>query len=178
VNAKQEKAPTKECIATNEGIYCGEQNTLSAKKCKKCGAEFVSENEDGKYSMRTKAEALKAKQEETFTYEVETVAFEHYQKNDTPMIKMSFFGIDFQYLHSEYLCLEHQGSAKGLAIAKIQSLLKNKKDWYQIGKFEGSHNVKNLLFLFNNYYDQYFKQVKQITLQKDGRFNRLVSWDF
>jgi DNA repair protein RadD len=178
VNPKQEKAPTKECLATNEGVYCGEQNKLSAKRCRKCGAEFISENEDGNYSMRTKAEALKAKQEETFTYDVHHVAFEHYQKNDTPMIKMVFSGNNFEHLHNEYLCLEHQGSAKGLAIAKIQSLMKSKKDWYQIGKFEGGHNVKNLLFLFNEYYDQYFKQVKQITLQKDGRFNKLISWDF
>jgi superfamily II DNA or RNA helicase len=91
VNTKQEKAPTKECIATNEGIYCGEQNNLSAKKCKKCGAEFISENEDGKYSMRTKAEALKAKQEETFTYDVHNVYFEERKsKDDTPMIIMMF----------------------------------------------------------------------------------------
>jgi len=178
VNPKAEKTPTKECIAINEGVYCGEQNNLSAKKCKKCKAEFISESEDGNYSMRTRAEALKAKQEETFDYDVHSVHFELYQKNETPMIKMLFCDENVTLLHTEYICLEHQGSAKGLAIAKIQSLMKNKKDYYQIGKFEGGHNVKNLLFLFENYYDQYFKRVKKITLQRDGRFNKLISWEF
>ena len=178
VNQKAEKTPTKECTAINEGVYCGEQNNLSAKRCKKCKAEFISESEDGNYSMRTRAEALKAKQEETFDYDVHDVYFECYYKDETPILKMLFYDENVSLLHTEYICLNHSGSARGLAIAKIQSLLKNKRDWYQIGKFEGGHNVKNMLFLFENYYDQYFKRVKKITLQKDGRFNKLISWEF
>lgn len=178
VGEKKEKIPTKECTAVNEGVYCGEQNNLSAKKCKKCKAEFISESEDGNYSMRTRAEALKAKQEETFDYDVHEVYFEHYQKDETPIIKMLFYDENVSLLHTEYICLEHQGSARGLAIAKIQSLMKNKKDWYQIGKFEGGVCVKSVLFLLQNHYDQFFRPIKKITLQKDGRFNKLISWEF
>jgi hypothetical protein len=95
------------------------------------------------------------------------------------MIKMNFIDDDGLIRHSEYICIEHSGSAKGLAIAKIKSLMKSPShDWFQIGKFEGGHNVKNMLFLFNDYYSQYFKQVKKITLVQQGRFNKLLEWSF
>lgn len=178
VGEKKEKIPTKECTAVNEGVYCGEQNNLSAKKCKKCKAEFISESEDGNYSMRTRAEALKAKQEETFDYDVHEVYFEHYQKDETPILKMLFYDEHVSLLHTEYICLNHSGSARGLAIAKIQSLLKNKKDYYQISQFEDGVCVKSVLFLLQNRYQQFFKPIKKITLQKDGRFNKLISWEF
>jgi DNA repair protein RadD len=180
VNPKQEKAPTKECIATNDGIYCGEQNNLSAKRCKKCGAEFISESEDGKYSMRTKAEALRAKQEETFTYDVHSVSFvEAFNKEGIPMIKVSFYGENFEHIHNDYFCLNHSGSVKGLAIAKVQSLLKNKKDFYQISRFEGGACVKSVLFLLNNHYQQFFNEIKSIKLKNgSGNFKNLVEWGF
>ena len=165
-------------MAYYSGEACEHENHLSAKKCLKCKAEFISMNDDGLYSMRTKAQALAMKKElDTFTYPVDQVMFEHYQKDITPIIKMLFY-FESQLLHIEYICLEHSGSAKGLAIAKIQSLMKNKKDWYQIGKFEGGHSVKNILFLLENYYDQYYNDVKSITLTKDGKFNKLISWGF
>jgi len=191
VRPPKEETPKKECTAyLDEDVffenvnykkndYCGHLNHLGTKYCRKCKAQFISESEDGLYSMRTKVQALALKQEqEKITYDVNSVYFEQYQKGDTPMIKMLFYDEFVSLLHTEYLCIEHQGSAKGLAIAKIQSLMKNKKDWYQIGKFEGGHNVKNMLFLFENYYDQYFHTIKTITVIKDGRFNKLISWEF
>jgi len=178
VPEKKGTAPTKECTAINEGVYCGEQNNLSAKRCKKCKAEFINESEDGLYQMRTRAEALKAKQEETFSYDVQDVYFEHYQKDETPILKMLFYDEHVSLLHTEYICLNHSGSARGLAIAKIQSLLKNKKDYYQISQFEDGVCVKSVLFLLQNRYQQFFKPIKKITLQKDGRFNKLISWEF
>jgi len=191
VRPPKEETPRKECTAYldddilfenvnyKKNDYCGHLNHLGAKYCRKCKAQFISESEDGLYSMRTKVQALALKQEqEKITYDVNSVYFEQYHKGDTPMIKMLFYDEFVSLLHVEYLCIEHQGSAKGLAIAKIQSLMKNKKDWYQIGKFEGGHNVKNLLFLFENYYNQYFHTIKTITTVKEGRFNKLISWGF
>jgi len=180
VKQKRGDALKKFCTAVNDGILCNHPNPPAAKKCSQCKAEFISLNENGLYTMRTVADALTEKVEkEKLLLEVDRVTFEHYQKNDTPMIKMFFWRGDYELLHTEYLCIEHTGSAHGLAIAKIKSLMQSPgRDWYQIGKFEGGHTVKNLLFLFNNYYDHYFKTVKNITLTRDGRFNRLLEWTF
>jgi len=177
---KRGDAPKKICTAVNDGILCNHVNILAAKKCAKCKAEFVSINDEGNYSMRTVADVLAAKVEkEKFTYEVFKITFDSYQKTDVPMIKMFFWDEDAALLHTEYLCIEHTGSARGLAIAKIKSLMKSPgKDWYQISKFENGHNVKNMLFLLNDFYGQYFKTVKTITLVRDGRFNKLLEWQF
>jgi DNA repair protein RadD len=188
---KNGEAPKKICTAILDenvdfegvtylaGNSCNYLNNLSARKCKKCEALFISDNEEGKYSMRTKAQVLALEQEKKrFTYDVESVLFERHQKGDVAMIKMLFYD-KYELLHTEYICIEHTGSARGLAIAKLKSLMKNpRQDWYQIGKFEGSHNVKNMLFLLENYYDQYFKCVKAITIIKEGRFNKLEEWFF
>jgi len=188
---RKNEAPKKICTAILDenvdfegvtylaGNSCNYLNNLSARKCKKCEALFISDNEEGKYSMRTKAQVLALEQEKKrFTYDVESVLFERHQKGDVAMIKMLFYD-KYELLHTEYICIEHTGSARGLAIAKLKSLMKNpRQDWYQIGKFEGSHNVKNMLFLLENYYDQYFKCVKAITIIKEGRFNKLEEWFF
>jgi hypothetical protein len=181
VKVKKGESPKKYCTAINDGILCNHENILAAKRCQKCKAEFISVNEDGLYSMKTVAQAIAEKEaEEKITYEVSKVVFESaLSKDGIPMIKMNFIDEDHLIRHSEYICLEHTGSAKGLAIAKIKSLMKAPgRDFYQIGKFEGGHNVKNMLFLFNDYYNQYFKQVKQITLVQQGRFNKLLEWSF
>jgi len=180
VKEKRGEAPKKVCTAINGHIVCGHVNIIAAKKCSKCKAEFISLNEDGNYSMRTVAQAIAEKEAvERTVYEISSLAFESYFKTDHAMIKMLFMVASGKIIHTEYLCIEHTGSARGLAIAKIKSIMKNPHaDWYQIGKFEGGHNVKNLLFLLNDYYDQYFKRIKTITLVKDGRFNKLLSWDF
>jgi hypothetical protein len=181
VKVKKGEAPKKYCTAINDGILCNHENILAAKKCAKCKAEFISENEDGKYSMRTVAQAIAEKEaEEKITYEVSKVVFESaLSKDGINMIKMIFLDEDLQKLHQEYICIEHSGSAKGLAIAKIKSLMKSPShDWFQISKFDGGHNVKNMLFLLNEYYSQYFKTVKQITLVQQGRFNKLLEWGF
>jgi superfamily II DNA or RNA helicase len=164
------------------GDVCGYPNLLSAKKCRVCGAEFISEGEDGKYSMRTKAQALALKQT-VMTYEVEvgSVIFSGEISNKTgiPMIKISLYDAESGHIANDYLCIEHTGQAKNLAIAKVMSLLVDKKSFYQISKFEGGVCVKSVLFLMGNeYYDKYFKRIKTVVITQDGRFNKVVSWGF
>lgn len=172
---KRGDAPKRLCLVPE----CGEVNLLSAKRCKKCGAEFISTSDDGNYSMRTKTQALQEKMKaREMVFDVNNVYFERHEKNDVAMIKILFADNDYNLLHTEYICIEHPGKAHNLAVHKVMSLLKNKRDFYQISKFEGGVNVKNLLFLFENYYDQYFRKIRWIKVLKDGHFNRLLEWGF
>jgi len=168
---KKGDAPFKCC-----GIAeCGERNTLSAKKCKKCGAEFISENEDGNYTMRTKAQALAMKQEETKqTYKVASVMFGTHYKNGVAMIKADFYDAMSEYICSDYYYLEHSGSAQGLGIAKIKSFMRDPfHNWRKLCQFENGANVKNTLFLLNEYYDQFFYKIREIETMRDGRYTNV-----
>jgi hypothetical protein len=58
-------------------------------------------------------------------------------------------------------------------------MLIDKQDFYRMQQFSGGMNAKSLLFLFGDeYYDKYFKTIKSISLVRDGRFKKLVSWKF
>jgi DNA repair protein RadD len=188
---REGECPRKPCLAIIEetiefegltyrkGDECQYPNILSAKKCKCCGAVFISDNETGLYSMKTQAQILAAKQEATTeTIEVASVYFESAlsKKDGTPMIKIIMYDEFVSLICTDYICINHTGSAKGLATAKIMALLKDKKSFYHIGKFEGGVNVKNMLFLFENYYSEYFRLIKTVTLQQDGRFKKIVSY--
>lgn len=165
-------------IAGNECAYL---NNLSARHCKKCEALFVNEDDSGNYSMRTKAQVLSIdKAKNQATYDVKSILFEDAisKSKGASMIKVMFYD-DYELMAVDYLCIEHGGQARNIAIAKLKSLMKNPRgDWYQIGKFEGGHNVKNMLFLLNNYYDQYFKQIKSIRVDKSGRFTQVIEYIF
>ena len=189
---RKSEAPKKLCLAALEeniefegikykkGQPCNYANLLSAKKCKKCGAEFISETDDGPYQMRTKAQALQMKIDaETYTYEIDKVYYEqtYSRKDSTPMIKARFYDEDVNHIHDHYLCLSHKGYARDNSIKMLMSMLKNPADYSEISQFEGGVNVENVLMLLENdeYREQYFKKIKAITLapQVGGKFKEL-----
>jgi hypothetical protein len=166
-----------EGMTYRKGDTCGYSNLLSAKRCKVCGALFISENEDGSYVMRSRAQVLKAKSEETYT--VGSVLFEPYAKNGVNMIKMLLYDEYMGLIHTDYICIEHTGAAKNQAVAKIMALLKDKKNYYEFGKFSGGVCVKSLLFLLGDeFYSKYFKTIKSVTLVQDGRYKRVLGLGF
>lgn len=193
-------APKKPCTAIIEtpvmyedlhyrvGDVCGYPNPLSARRCRVCDAEFISEGSEGKYRMRSRAQLLSEKQaakdkaaEMAFTYEVKSVFFEEaISKNSgIKMIKMSFYGEDSEFLANDYLCLNHTGIAKHISIAKVMSLLIDKKSFYQIGKHPGGVCVKSVLFLLGEeYFNQFFKQIKTVTIAREGCFDKVKSWNY
>lgn len=165
-----------------KGTQCFKSNLLSAKFCKLCGAEFIPENEEGKYSMRSKADILQMKiDSETFVYDVAKVYYEvaYSRKDQNPMIKVRFYDEDINHIHDHYLCLSHRGFARDNSIKMLISMLKNPSDYSDIAQFEGGVNVDNVLLLLDNddYREQYFKKIKSITLapQVGGRFKELKS---
>jgi DNA repair protein RadD len=189
---KKSEVPKKLCLAALEeniefegikykkGQSCNCANLLSAKKCSKCGAQFIGENEEGKYQMLTKAQALQMKIElDTHVYDVEKVYYEqaYSRKDQTPMIKIRFYDEDVNHIHDSYLTLNHRGFARDNSIKMLISMLKNPSDYSDIAQFEGGVNVENVLMLLENdeYKDQYFKKIKAITLapQAGGKFKEL-----
>jgi DNA repair protein RadD len=158
-----------EGIKYKKGQDCNYANLLSAKKCKKCSAEFISINEDGAYKMQTKQQALQAKIDfDTFEYNVDKVYYEKAfsRKDNTSMIKCRFYDEDVNHIHDSYLTLSHKGFARDNAIKMLISMLKNPSDYSDIAQFEGGINVDNVLLLLENeeYKERYFKRVKSITL--------------
>jgi DNA repair protein RadD len=186
-------APRKACIAIVEetkefeglvyrrGDVCNYPNLLSARKCKVCGAEFVSDSETGLYTMRTRGEILKAKIDaETYTYEVARVTFEkaYSKKDQTEMIKLNFIDESGLIFHNYYLCLNHQGYARHKCITHLLQMMKAPENYPLIASANGGVNVENVLLLFNNAYDKYFKRFKTIKLAPNGKFKELKNWEF
>jgi len=95
------------------------------------------------------------------------------------MVKMSFYDEVGNHLANDYLCIENTGQAKNLATAKIMDMLKNKRDYYQMSKFEGGVNVKSVLFLLGEeYFDKFFKQIKTVTVAKEKGFDKVKAWTY
>jgi DNA repair protein RadD len=179
VKARPGDAPKKLCLE------CGYPNLLSAKKCKECDAEFIADlNEEGKYTMRTKAQALHEKQDKEqskITYAVDNVCFSKHTKEDREMIRVEFFTKDYngidELICADYIMLDSSGSAGGLAIAKIKRLMKSpRQDWRKIQQFEGGANTKNVLFLLNEYYDTFFRKITGVVTVRSGRFINCVEY--
>jgi DNA repair protein RadD len=185
--------PKKSCIAIVEetvefeglvyrrGDVCNYPNLLSARKCRVCGAEFVSDSETGLYTMRTRGEILKAKIDaETYTYNVERVTFEkaYSKKDQTEMIKINFIDESGLIFHNYYLCLNHQGYARHKCITHLLQMMKQPENYPLIASAPGGVNVENVLLLFNNAYDKYFKRFDTITLAPNGKYKELKSWTF
>jgi hypothetical protein len=191
---RRAEAPKKPCMAIIEtpimyeelhyrvGDVCGYPNLLSAKKCKVCDAEFIPVGEEGLYNMRTKGEALALKKAKiTMTYDVKDVFFDlvNSKKGDIPMVKMAFYDLDGGHITNSYLCFDHPGQAKNLATARLMELLKDKKSYYKIKKFEGGVTSKSVHFLTGEeYYDQFFKRIKTVTVETAGRFPQVIDWQF
>jgi DNA repair protein RadD len=162
---RKDEAPRKPCLE------CGEANILNAKKCKECGAEFISEGTEGGYSMRTKAQALALKQHHR--HEITSVLWESAfsNKSSLPMIKGLFYDDD-SLVYTHYLCLEHPGFAGENSKRFLMSMFKDKKDYFLLGK---THiNCKNILALLNEA-PKFFKTIKSIELhdREDSRFKEL-----
>ena len=185
--------PRKSCIAIVEetkefeglvyrkGDVCGYSNILSAKKCKVCHAEFVTDTETGRYVMRTKGEILKAKIDaETYTYEVARVTFEkaYSKKDQTEMIKLSFIDESGLIMHNHYMCLSHTGYARHKSVGHLVKMMINPEDFPLIASAPGGVNVENVLLLFNNAYSKYFKEFDTITLAPNGKYKELKGWQF
>ncbi len=162
---KRAETPKKLCLIPT----CNEANLLSAKRCIKCGAEFISINEEGNYSMRTQAQALEAKRAKGITeHFIDSIEWVECfsKKAGVPMIKGLMYELDYngmpELVHEYYLCIEHEGKAGGdIARHKLKAFFKDQKDYYLLGK---AHiNVKNMVMLLNDN-PGFFKQIGKITL--------------
>jgi DNA repair protein RadD len=186
--------PKKPCLAIVEdtvvfeeltyraGDECGYPNLLSAKKCKVCGAEFISEGEEGNYSMRTASQALKLKQDAlTKTYKVAHVTFDEYLdlKRSIMHIKINFYDEFMGHIANDILWFKESGDPADRTTAAIMSMLIDKKKYGDIAKFKDGVCVKSVMFLLGDeYYDKFFKTIRYVTVIDEGRFKKVKHWAY
>lgn len=155
------EAPIKYCLMP----MCGAENRLSAKECKECGAVFVSENDDGDYSMKSKGEILKEKEMAKWVEIVDPMlAFEmaYSRKDGTPMVKMKIHD-KYRLVHEHYICIEHSGYAGANAVKFLMQLFKDRQDFYTLSA-ENELTAENINLLLNSHYDDYFFRIKRIVI--------------
>lgn len=165
-------APKKVCL------LCNTVNILSAKFCKECKSQFISESEEGRYSMRSKAEILAAKAVETYHEISEVIPMLCHSRSGnyagTKMVKLKFHE-GFRLVHEEYLMLDHPGSIANKSKVNFRSMFKNEKDFYKLG--EAGHTVENAMIILENH-SEYLKKFKSIVTVKteDSKYKRL-KWE-
>jgi len=169
-----------EGVQYKRGQECNYANILAAKYCRKCGGEFISENEDGKYSMRSRAQILAAKIEaSTVRHDVEGVVYvrAYSRKDSIPMIKMLIYGEDAELIHTHYIFLDHPGGMAAKARNFVMELFNDYKDYYELG--QAGVTVDNMCHLLNNA-EQYFKKIVAVTVRPgaNSKFKELVEVEF
>ena len=179
---RRSDAPKKICdITLDSGIICNTINILSAKKCKSCGAHFMSENEDGKYSMVSAAEIL-AKQEAQKVVNIDIYSTEiikaFSRKDGTEMIKIKLFDEDISCVYEHYLCLDHKGFARDNSRRFLRSMFKNQADYFKLGI--AGLSVDNVIKLMQDpdIYDNFFRIIKSIKIKPqlgNKKYMQLVS---
>jgi len=167
---KRGDAPKKTCGE------CGHLNILSAKYCKKCESLFVSENEDGNYTMRTRAQIAHDKANKTAAYDIDSIIYElALGKNSESYIKMLFF-YDNELVHTEHLKLDTIGFPGEHAARFIMGLFVNIKDYYKLK----NHNAINTKTVYKLLIEQpqFFKNIKKITVVTKGNFKNIRSVEY
>lgn len=161
------EAPQKFCKVDSGG--CGALNLAAAKKCKECGAEFISEDERGNYSMRSKAAALALTVQR---FDIVQVDFSQQISKNTgdAMIKMEFYDeislmVEDGYqkpVHSAFMCLDHGGQAANIARSMLKGMMIEPKQYYTLKNEELS--VESILYLLQNHYADFFKTITKIAI--------------
>lgn len=156
-----------------QGSECNTLNILSAKKCKLCGAHFISDDETGGYSMRSDSQILRDKEDsKRYEHEVADVEFEIAisGKSGIKMIKMTLYNSDFKEIVSKYLCLNHKGTAQIISKSFLRKMFKNQSDYYKLGAV--GVNVDNMYELVSDKetYGNFFKKISSVIVapQKDS----------
>lgn len=156
-----------------QGSHCNTLNILSAKKCKLCGAHFVSDDETGGYSMRSYSQILKDKEDSKRTeHPVSSVEFEIAISGKTgiKMIKMNLYNDASVEIVSKYLCLDHKGTAQTISKSFLRKMFKNQSDYYKLGAV--GVNVDNMYQLLSDkdMYANFFKKISGVVIapQKDS----------
>ena len=153
-------APTKLCLE------CETVNNAGAKKCKECGAEFISDpNAEGKYSMRTKAQILRDSWQ---TVDVDSMMFGvAISKSGFNILKIGYYDEDSELIATQLLCLNHDGVAKVIAQQKLLQFLKEHKYFYMMAA-ENMLNSESIAELMSVQYNDYFKKVVSVTVGAQG----------
>jgi hypothetical protein len=132
--------------------------------------------------MRTKAQILSAKQDAiTHTYEVAHVTFDEYLdlKRSIMHIKINFYDEFMGHIANYILWFKESGGPADRTTDAIMSMLIDKKKYSDIAKFQGGVCVKSVMFLFGEeYYDNFFKKIRSVTVINEGRFKKVINWAY
>jgi DNA repair protein RadD len=170
IHADNGKQPVKQCDK------CKEYSPINAENCDHCWHLFP-ESENGDYAMRSNAQVIEA----PVKHEISRVKVEKHLSNKdlTPMVKMIFYPLKGNRpVHSEYICLNHIGFAKAKADKKVIEILTDPSFYFnELLEKESGCDVDNFMKAFDDQPEK-FKEVKSIIISKEGKYNRLLDWDF
>ncbi len=181
------EAPKKLCILKLEqdiefeGIHykrgqnCYHENRLSAKKCDKCGGQFIA-GEEGKYTMRTQGDILAEKEaKKEVEWDVDNVEYSLVQRRDGEWAIERFFSYEFNFVFKDQLRLNGTGFVKEHAERFLLGMMTNKSDFYKLGdKGRTSEHVHKLLMA----YPQFFLKPCKLWLKNNGKYTNIAKMEY
>lgn len=140
---KLKKADPQQKICLVES--CQKYNALTAKKCVKCGAFFVTvESTNGNYVMRTQAEVLRLEREaQKKTVNVTGLMFDIGMSAGGNKMVIAKYYDGYKLVHAEYLLFEYDGYPRIKARTWLKENLANMDDYYELSQADGGVNCDN-----------------------------------
>jgi len=153
---------------------CSAPNPISAKYCKECGALFISEDDSGNYSMKTKAQLLVEKREESRkTHEISTVVpiltYDRFQKR---YIKLTFHS-GYEAVYTHHLMPEHYGEQGSEARIFLLNWLKELSYYNQLASI--NFDCESIYKLLTEH-DYLFKKISWIVTVQNGKYRNIENW--
>jgi len=164
---KREEAPKKLCL------LCNTPNRLSAKICHKCYAVFISESEDGKYSIKSQAQLIaeRAAMNERY-FEITEVKFDRSRSNYGKECLAIYFFQNNLLCHTERLWADDKGNILLAHKDFLMSMFKNEHDFFELA--QDGHTITNMLILLNQNHNLYFKIFKNIIISN----RKMIRWEY
>jgi DNA repair protein RadD len=154
---------------------CGAHNHISAKYCKECDALFISDDNSGNYSMKTKAQLLIEKREDSRkTHEISTIVPTlTYDRFGKRYIKLGFHS-DYELVYTHNLMPEHYGEVGSEARLFLMNWLKELSYYSQLATI--NFNCESIYKLITEH-DYLFKKINKITTIQNGKYRNLENWE-
>ena len=157
------EAPAKECPECNEIV------PISYSNCSACGYAFPEPEPKAKHEPKASDAAILSEQQPEVVHQVTDVFYAvHYKKGweegDPRTLRVEYYDGNLK-VGCEWVCLEHEG----FALNRACSWWRGRSATFVPKDIEAAVKIAELDLVM---------KPKAITTQSDGRFDKVVGWDF